>query len=166
MSQSRVFALHAITNLSRVTTRFWKRVLVATVSLVAAVSLAVVWVVYRAHGIVKSTFANSEHTELHTSLSMLDGRLHVGLYRQQMWDAVLWTVMASPDSLPLSLDAPSGVITRPLSLLFTDTQLGFREPPLQLRAVSATDAELCGKMICRTIRCIAPHQRCELVSQQ
>jgi hypothetical protein len=94
---------------------------------------------------------------------MLDGRVQLGLYRQHMWDALLWTVMVAPDSLPRVVPAHNGVITSTLSVVVSQAQLGFEDPELQLRKVSRTDATLCDNRTCDTIRCAEATRSCERI---
>jgi hypothetical protein len=133
------------------------------IGLVLAVPLVSWWCVTEA---VDVMFGNDPQTFLQTSQPLLNGRVRLGLYRQHMWDAWYWTVVASTDSLAPAIVAPNGVLPTTLPIVFSKVQLGFQEPPLQLRAMSETEAALCGKLTCRTIRCTAASQQCQLVSDQ
>jgi hypothetical protein len=108
-------------------------------------------------------FANDEHTTRVTVLPMLDGRVSLGLYRQHMWDAVLWTVIAAPDSLPHAIAAPNAVLASTLAVVAGEAQLGFQDPPLRLEQQSRTDAALCGTRGCQTIRCADATRACQRV---
>lgn len=127
----------------------WKRTLPIVAICICTALLT--WLALKA--LADSVFSSDESTALVTSVPMLDGRMRLGLYRQHMWDALLWSVVASPDSLPAIIRAPRGTPNTKLAIVTGDAQLGFQDPPLQLRAESRTSALLCGKQGCQTIQC-------------
>jgi hypothetical protein len=126
--------------------------------------LALVW--WATTQAIEDLFTNDEHSERQLVLSMLDGAVSLGLYRQHMWDALIWTVIATPDPLPPAIAAHNAVLDSTVTQLvvLSETQLGFQDPPLRLERVSRTDATLCGARRCQTIRCADATRTCQRIA--
>jgi hypothetical protein len=114
---------------------------------------------------IEGMFANDEVSTRQTVLPMLDGGISLGLYRQHMWDALLWTVIATRDPLPRTIAARNAELDSAIQQLVvaSDAQLNFQEPPRRLEQQSRPDATLCGKDRCQTIRCDEATRACVVV---
>ncbi|MGV3707767.1 MAG: hypothetical protein ACO1Q7_02930 [Gemmatimonas sp.] len=140
------------------TSRFWKRGV--AVLCVAFGIPAILW--WGAKQAAEGMFASDEVTTRQTVVPMLDGAVSLGLYRQNMWDAILWTVIATGDSMPRTIAAHNAVLDSAVKRLVIggESQLGFRDPPVRLERQSQTDATLCSKLRCQKIRCDAATRVC------
>lgn len=140
--------------------RRWKRVVIISGASVLGLALFLPWMVMRGF---KEVLSNDEVASLATDVSMLGGRVHVGLYRQHMWDAMLWYVTAYSGSLPHQIRAPNGVVDSTMQIITRPAQLGFDHPPYELTQVSQTALRLCeGEGACRSIRCDPASLGCRL----
>jgi len=111
----------------------------------------------------KEVLSNDEVARLETELSLLNGRIYVGLYRQHMWDAIHWYVTAQAGPLPSEIPARNAIVDSTVQIITRPAQLGFDHPAYTLTRVSQTSARLCeGPHTCRTIRCDSASVSCRL----
>ena len=136
--------------------KFWNRLIIATTSLLLIIAFLFYMVVKGFEGVATS----DDVSVLEVKLAMNGGALQLGLYSQHMWDAILWTVVASTETLSQTISSPNGVWPAGHAIVVKSSQSGFERPRLQLVRENDTLAALCEDDKCRQLKCIAISKTC------